>query len=243
MDQMANYVPSGWKRDLTHFIGCCWEAQIGSLEWDKWHVAITKFLGVMAKKKNPEWTDIKELTPLKFMPYVAKLFREVTGQDLTGLGHFTGWIGLGGYYHWRVSQQGLIHLVPHLTGQPMPRAPDVRPSGKPLPPKPAQTETPSTGASGKWPDRTQPAPGGSRQTPASNQSGWPSTSSKSRTPVAPGDPPNPPLGRRGAGDGTGTDWYEMYMHETQGRVSEPPGPPYPIGPAEARWEALGQIYG
>ena len=26
MDQMANYVPSGWKRDLTHFIGCCWEA-------------------------------------------------------------------------------------------------------------------------------------------------------------------------------------------------------------------------
>ena len=32
MDRMANYVPSGWKRDLTHFIGCCWEAQIGSLE-------------------------------------------------------------------------------------------------------------------------------------------------------------------------------------------------------------------
>ena len=26
IDQMANYVPSGWKRDLTHFIGCCWEA-------------------------------------------------------------------------------------------------------------------------------------------------------------------------------------------------------------------------
>ena len=23
MDQMANYVASGWKRDLTHFIGCC----------------------------------------------------------------------------------------------------------------------------------------------------------------------------------------------------------------------------
>ena len=30
IDRMANYVPSGWKRDLTHFIGCCWEAQIGS---------------------------------------------------------------------------------------------------------------------------------------------------------------------------------------------------------------------
>ena len=90
MDWMANYVPSGWKRDLTHFIGCCWEAQIGSLEWDEWHVAITKFLGVMAKKKNHEWTDIKELMPLQFMPYVVKLFREVTRQDLSGLGHFTG---------------------------------------------------------------------------------------------------------------------------------------------------------
>ena len=269
MDRMANYVPSGWKRNLTHFIGCCWEAQIGSLERDEWCVAITKFLGVMAKKKNHEWTDIKELTPLQFMPYVAKLFREVTGQDLSGLGHFTGWIGLGGYYHWRVVQQGLIHLVPHLEGQPMPRAPDARPSGKPLPPKPAQTETPSTGAFGKWLDRTQPAPSGSRQAPTPTQSGRPSTSGQSgtttaprqggksstprqsgepastggsRIPAASGGPSNLPPGRGGAGDGTGTDWYEMYMHETQGRISEPPGPPYPIGPAEARREAVSQIY-
>ena len=265
MDRMANYVPSGWKRDLTHFIGCCWEAQIGSLERDEWRVAITKFLGVMAKKKNHEWTDIKELTPLQFMPYVAKLFRDVTGQDFTGLDHFTGWIGLGGYYHWRVVQQGLIHLVPHLAGQPMPREPDAHPSGKPLPPKLAQTETPSTGASGKRPDWTQPAPGGSRQVPAPNQSGRPSTSSQSGTTTAPrqggklstprqsgepastgrsgtpaalGGPLNLPPGRGGAGDGTGTDWYEMYMRETQGRVSEPPGPPYPIRPVEA----VGQIY-
>ena len=149
MDQMANYVASGWKRDLTHFISCCWVAKIGSLDRDEWHVAITKFLGVMAKRKASEWTDIKELMPLQFMPYVARLFKEVTGQDLQGLSHFTGWIGQGGYYHWRVVQQGLIHLVPHLQRQPMPRTPDARPSGKPLPPKPAQTETPSTGASGK----------------------------------------------------------------------------------------------
>ena len=32
------------------------------------------------------------------------------------------------------------------------------------------------------------------------------------------------------------------MHETQGRISEPPGPPYPIGMAEVRQEAVGQIY-
>ena len=149
MDQMANYVASGWKRDLTHFIGCCWAAQIGSLEWDEWHVAITKFLRVMAKQKASEWTDIKELTPLQFMPYVARLFKEVTGQDLQGLSDFTGWISQGGYYHWRVVQQGLIHLVPHLTRQPRPRTPDACPCGKPLPPKLAQTKTPSTGASGK----------------------------------------------------------------------------------------------
>ena len=76
---MANFVASGWRRNLTHFISCCRAAQIGSLEWDEWRVAITKFLAVMAKKKNREWMDIKELTPLQFMPYVAKLFREVTG--------------------------------------------------------------------------------------------------------------------------------------------------------------------
>ena len=266
---MANYVPSGWKRDLTHFIGCCWEAQIGSLERDEWHMAITKFLGVMAKKRNREWMDIKELMPLKFMPYVAKLFREVTRQDLTGLGHFTGWIGLGGYYHWRVAQQGLIHLVPHLAGQPMPREPDARPSGKSLPPKLAQTGTLSTGASGKRPDRTQPAPGGSRQAPDPNQSGQPSTSGQSgattapkqggksstpsrsgepastggsRTPAASEGPSNLPPGRGGAGDGTGTNWYEIYMREIQGRISEPPAPPYPVGMAEARKEAVGHIY-
>ena len=269
MDQMANYVASGWKRDLTHFIGCCWVAQIGSLEWDKWHVAITKFLGVMAKQKACEWMDIKELMPLQFMPYMAKLFKEVTSQDLQGLSHFTRWVGQGGYYHWRVAQQGLIHLVPHLQGQPIPRTPDARPSGKPLPLKLAQTEAPSTGASGKRPDRTPPACSGSRQGSTPNQGGQPSTSgqgrmttaprqgrksstphqsgepastSESGTPAASGGPSNLPPGRGGAGDGTGTDWYEMYMCETQGRISEPPGPPYPIGPAEVRWEAIGQIY-
>ena len=172
-DWMANYVPSGWKRDLTHFISSCWEAQIGSLERDEWQVAITKFLGVMAKKKNHEWLEIKEVTPLKFMPYVAKLFREVTGQNLAGLGQFTGWIGLGGYYHWRVAQQGLIHLIPHLAGAPVPREPDAHPSGKPLPKKPAQVETPSTGASVRQLDRAQPAPGGSGQAPIPHLAGAP----------------------------------------------------------------------
>ena len=176
IDKMANFVASGWRCDLTHFIGCCWSAQIGSLEQDEWRVAITKFLAEMAKKKNHEWMDIKELMPLQFMPYVAKLFREVTGRDLSGLSHFTGWIGKGGYYHWRVVQQGLVHQVPHLAGQPAPRTPDALPSGKSLLPKPPQTKTPSTGASGKQQDRSQLAPSGSRQEPTPSQGRRPLTS-------------------------------------------------------------------
>ena len=74
MDEMSNYVASGWKRDLTYIIGCCWVAQVGSLDRDKWHMAIHKFLAIMVKRKASEWTDIKELMPLQFMPYVAKLF-------------------------------------------------------------------------------------------------------------------------------------------------------------------------
>ena len=184
MDRMANFMASGWRRDLTHFIGCCWSAQIGSLERDEWHAAITKFLAVMAKKKNREWTDMKELTPLQFMPYMAKLFREVTGRNLSGLSQFTGWIGIGGYYHWRVVQQGLAHLVPHLAGQPAPWTPDARPSGKPLPSDQPPTETPSTGASGQQQGRSQPAPRGGRPEPTPSQGRRPATSSQSQSGMA-----------------------------------------------------------
>ena len=82
---------------------------------------------------------------------------------------------------------------------------------------------------------TAPRQSGKSSTP--HQSGGPASSSGSGTPAASGGPSNLPQGRGGAGD-----WYKMYMCETQGRVSEPPGPPYPIGTAEVRCEAVGQIY-
>ena len=85
IDEMSNYMASGWKRDLTHIISCCWVAQVGSLDSEEWEVAIHKFLAVMRNRRAIEWTDIKELTPLQFMPYVADLFQEVTGKDLQGL--------------------------------------------------------------------------------------------------------------------------------------------------------------
>ena len=81
---------------------------------------------------------------------------------------------------------------------------------------------------------------GNSSTP--HQSSEPASTGRSRTQAASGGSSNRPLGRGGAGDGTGTDWYQMYMHETQGGISEPPAPPYPVGMAEVRKEAIGHIY-
>ena len=74
------------------------------------------------------------------------------------------------------------------------------------------------------------------------QGGEPASTGGSKAPAASGGPSNHPPGRGGAGDGTGTDLYQMYMCETQGGISEPPAPPYPVGMAEARKEAIGHIY-
>ena len=194
MDQMSNYVASGWKRDLAHIIGCCWEAQVGPLDSKEWGVAIRKFLAVMRNRRAVEWTDIKELTPLQFMPYVANLFWEVTGKDLQGLSQFTGWIGLGGYYHWKVAQQGLLHACPHLQGQPVPRGPMAHPSGQPHPLRSTRTETPAAGASERQQDGAQPTPDRGGKGSTSNQGGkfsTPSQSGKSSTSGPGGKTPIP----------------------------------------------------
>ena len=64
-------------------------------------------------------------TPVHAM---ADLFKEVKGKDLQGLSGFMGWIGIGGYYHWKVAQLGLLYACPHLQGQPVPKGPMARPS-------------------------------------------------------------------------------------------------------------------
>ena len=69
MDGVLNYVASGWKRDLTHIISCCWKAQVV-----EWMTAINRFIWAMMAWKENEWVDIKELNPLGFMPYVTRLF-------------------------------------------------------------------------------------------------------------------------------------------------------------------------
>ena len=156
MDDVSNYVASGWKRDLTHIIGCYWVAHVGPLDSEEWEVVIRKFLKAMRNRRAVEWMDIKELSPLKFMPYVAELFKNITGRDLKGLGDFTGWVGLRGYYHWKLSQLGQLHSCPHLQGHPVPNGPIARPSRRPHPWRSTQTGTPATGASGRHQDRSQP---------------------------------------------------------------------------------------
>ena len=149
----------------------------------------------MRNRRAIEWTDIKELTPLQFMPYMADLFREVMGKYLQGLSRFTDWIELGGYYHWKVAQLGLLHACPHLQGQPVTKGPMACPSGQPHTPRSTQTKTLAAGASGRHQDGAQLTPdrGGKSSTSGqggksstSNQGGKSSTSSQGRKPSTSG---------------------------------------------------------
>ena len=44
------------------------------------------------------------------------------------------------------------------------------------------------------------------------------------------------------GNSAWNDWYQRTLQGAEGGRSEPQGPPYPIGTAQARQEAIGQIY-
>ena len=67
--------------------------------------------------------------------------------------------------------------------------------------------------------------------------------SRGATPTTSGGPPDHPPGRRGAGNSNWSDWYWRTMRESRSRISEPQGPPYPVGMAQVRRDAVGQIYG
>ena len=155
MDDVSNYVASGWKRDLSHIISCHWAAQVGPLESEEWEVGIQRFVKAM---KDHKWVDIKELTPLKFMPYVAELFQDITGRDLKGLGDYMGWVGICGYYHWKLLELGQLSAWPCLQGQPVPDGPIAQLSGQPVC-RPAQTGALAAGASGRHQGGNQPTSG------------------------------------------------------------------------------------
>ena len=188
----------GWKRDLTHIISCHWVAQVGPLDSKEWEVGIQRFLKAMKNRKDSEWVDIKELSPLKFMPYVAKLFRNITGRDLKSLGDFMGWVGIGCYYQ--------LSACPCLQGQPVPDGPIARPSGRPHPCRPAQTGASVTGASGWDQGRNQPTSDRAKKPATSNRGGKLASVGRGRKRAASGGSVDLPSEREGAGDGR--TWYE-----------------------------------
>ena len=53
---------------------------------------------VMEECIESKWLDIKELVLLKYMFYVAKIFKQTTGHCLKGLSEHTGWIRAKGYF-------------------------------------------------------------------------------------------------------------------------------------------------
>ena len=201
MDDVSNYVVSGWKRDLTHIISCYWADKVGPLDSKEWEVAIQIFLKAMKNQKASEWVDIKELSPLKFMPYMAELFRNITGRDLKGLGDFMGWVGLGGYYHWKLSELGQLSACPRLQGQPVPDRLIARPSGRPHPRRPVQTGASASGASGWHQGGNQPTYNRGGKTPTSNRGGKLASIARGGKQAASGGPIDLPSEREGAGDG------------------------------------------
>ena len=116
MDDVSKYVASGWKQDLTHIISCYWADQVGPLDSEEWETGIKRFMRAMKNQKDGEWIDIKELSPHKFMSYVAHLFWDITGRDLKNLGDYMGWVGVSGYYHWKLSELDQLGACPRLKG-------------------------------------------------------------------------------------------------------------------------------
>ena len=76
----------------------------------------------------------------------------------------------------------------------------------------------------------------------SNQGGKLASTGRGRKQATSGGLVDLPSEREGVGDGVWRDWYERTLWGAEGGTSEPQGPPYPIGTAQVRREAIGQIY-
>ena len=93
MDDLMEFMPSGWRRDQIHMVGCFYASQIAPLDSREWDNDRDKFMQVMNDHKDSEWLDIKELIPLQYMPYVVRCFQETTGHRLKGLASTLGGLG------------------------------------------------------------------------------------------------------------------------------------------------------
>ena len=148
MDDLMDFIPSGWRRDLIHMVGCFYASQIAPLNSQEWDNDWDKFIQAMDECKDYEWLDIKELAPLRYMPYVARCFQETTSHHLQGLGLHTRWIRARSYYHWKVAELNQLQHCPHLQGLPVPPGPMECPSELQQPQRPNKPGAMVPGASG-----------------------------------------------------------------------------------------------
>ena len=223
MDDLMNFIPSGWRRDLIHMVGCFYASQIAPLNSQEWDHDQDKFIQAMDECKDSQWLDIKELAPLRYMPYVARCFQETTGHQLQGLGLHTRWIRAQSYYHWKVAELNQLQHCPHLRGLPVPPGPMKCPSKLRQPQRPNKLGTMAPGDSGH-----------------SGVGGQMTSGSLGGLSLMEG----------GAGDGS--SWFEQVTHE-EARLGackrkktnaeqQAPGHPFPLGSEEARKEVMGAIY-
>ena len=223
MEDLMDFVPSGWKRDLMHMVGCFYVSQIAPHNTQQWHSDRDKFIQAMEEHKDHEWLDIKELVPLRYMHYVAKCFLDTTGHNLKGLGLHTKWIRAQSYYHWKVAELHQLQHCPHLQGLPVPPGPMECPSVLQQPQRPNRQGAVAPGTSGSS------GVGGLMTSGSSSESSWME-------------------GR--AGDGS--SWFDQVTHTEAGpgackrkktnAEQQAPGRPFPLVSEEARKEAMGIIY-
>ena len=81
-----------------------------------------------------------------------------------------------------------------------------------------------------------------RKTSTSHQSSKLASTGRGKKQTTSGGPVDLPPEREGACNSTWTNWYQRTFQGAEGGTSEPQGPPYPIRTAQARWEAISQIY-
>ena len=177
----------------------------------------------MDECKDSEWLDVKELTPLQYMPYVARCFQKTTGRHLQGLGQHTRWIRARSYYHWKVAELGQLQHCPHLRGLPFPLGPMEHPSELQQPQRPNKPGATAPGASGH------------------SRAGGQMTS---------GSLSKPSSMEGGAGDSP--SWYEQVTHKEARKGAckrkrtnteqQAPGHPFPLGSEMDRKEVMDAIY-
>ena len=124
----SKYRSSGWRRDLEHVLKIYYKHTVQApFRESEWARVRELFFDRFVPKKA-EALVIKEVSPLDYMPFIAKEFHRATGLHLLDLPEFTLWIKRGSYFHGLLVKRGQVQECPHLIGAPLPRWPQPKPS-------------------------------------------------------------------------------------------------------------------